>query len=98
MQVTVRNNQWLGDIAIQESGSFETLFDLAVANEMSITADLKIGQQINLTKIDDKGIVEAFYKNEEFPASALRMANDEVQDDCAGGIGCWIIEDDFIVS
>ncbi len=40
MQVTVQNNQSLFDIAIQYTGTAETAFEIARANDCSITSNL----------------------------------------------------------
>ena len=39
-------NQSLPDIAIQELGSIEAVFDIAVANNLSVTQNLLPGQEI----------------------------------------------------
>lgn len=46
----VQDGQNLADIAIQEYGSLEALVDLAAENGISVTTDLKAGQELTISK------------------------------------------------
>ncbi|MDR1199068.1 MAG: hypothetical protein LBK94_08690 [Prevotellaceae bacterium] len=48
MQVKVLNNQSLLDVAIQEMGSAEAAFDIALANSIDVTDDLQVGQILQI--------------------------------------------------
>ena len=71
MKITVKNNQTLADIAIQEYGTIEGVFLLAQANDISPTELLKTGQQ--LTRPDavlNKEMENYCRKNGVSPATA----------------------------
>ena len=72
--VTALNNQSLFDIAIQVYGSVAYVFELAVANGISITDELTAGQQIEVPEIEveSKGVQAYFLANQIKPATAIR--------------------------
>ena len=98
-QVLVYSGQTLIDIAIQELGDRERLFELAKLNNISITADLVPGTYLNVpdVAIDKKAIVKIFTEPSNKPASGIRTCNGELNTD-GEGVGYWAIEDEFIVS
>lgn len=67
MKVKVLNNQSIFDIAVQESGTLETVFEIAGANELKITTIDEIPDPttiLNITaneEIDNNNIIE-YYK------------------------------------
>ena len=71
--VTALNNQSLFDIAIQVYGSVAYVFELAVANGISITDELTAGQQIEVPEIEveSKGVQAYFLANGIKPATAI---------------------------
>lgn len=93
MQVTIKERQWLGDVALETGGSVEALFLLALANDLSITDDLTAGGVLDYNDILDTEIVSYYTVNEIFPATAI-----VVSDDIHGGIGYMQIGTDFKVS
>ena len=52
--VTVLNNQSLWDISVQEYGTVEAVFELAMANDMGVTDLLTAGQELVLPEVDKK--------------------------------------------
>ncbi len=63
--VTVLNNQSLWDISVQEYGTVEAVFELAMANDMGVTDLLTAGQELLLPEVDKKIIkpeVVAYYR------------------------------------
>ena len=77
MQVRVKDNQSLFDIAIQTAGSAEAAFALALANDLSITDDLAIGQELQTVPIMSIDIAN-FYRNRALtPATAFIGEADE---------------------
>jgi hypothetical protein len=90
METIVLNRQSLPDIAIQASGSTEAMFDIAAANDASITDELS-GKTITVPGIVDKQVADYFRINGITPATALTDSVFEV------GIGFWTIEFDFEV-
>ena len=63
--VTVLNNQSLWDISVQEYGSVEAVFELAMANDMGVTDLLTAGQELVLPEVDKNVVkpeVVAYYR------------------------------------
>lgn len=83
------------DKVIENTGSVENAVEMALLNGFSITDDLVIGMELNVSEITNKSIVE-FFGEFNRPATAINKKNHEliVADD---GIGAMIIEDTFIV-
>jgi len=67
----VLEGQSLLDIAIQELGSAEGAFDLAVLNELSITDELEVGIELILPEVVNTDIVSYYAKKRLCIATAL---------------------------
>jgi hypothetical protein len=98
MEVKVLNNQSLFDIAIQTLGSAEAAFDIALANNLSITDDLEVGHLLQIPQQTSdyvkKQTVEYYRINGIKPATAI----DNEITVLLEGIEFWAIEYDFIIS
>ncbi len=98
MTVISLNNQSLFDIAAQEFGTIEAIFDLAVVNDLAITDELEVGQVLNLPNYDnsDADVVNWFKEKKEKPTTS----NPEIegQSEIKEGIGYWGIGSTFKVS
>ena len=73
LSIVVKNRQSLLDIALQETGTIEAAFDIAVANGLSIT-DYVPGQMLvipDTAKVDDK--ILAYYKDNEISPATLPL-------------------------
>jgi hypothetical protein len=83
------------DKVLENTGSIENVFQMALLNDISITDDLSIGMELKISEATNKRIVELFGEFNR-PATALTNQNYEliVPDD---GIGAMIIENTFIV-
>lgn len=92
MQTTVLEDQSLLDMTIQMGGSLESVFDLALQNNMSITNQIETGLSISLESISDNRIVNYYNTNKLTPATAI------VETQTKGGIGYMAVGIDFIVS
>lgn len=97
-QVPVMEGQTIADLAIQQLGSIEALFDLAKLNGFGVTNVLFSGQLLDysLTPVD-QAVLKTYTDNGYKPASATTVAG-QGQPDQLTGIDYWIIESDFIVS
>lgn len=97
MQVIVNSRQTLFDLMIQECGSIENVFPVALRNELSITDDLHVGQQIEITPgdISQKRVASYLAARNIRPATALTSASESIS---PGGIGYMAVEIDFIIS
>jgi len=84
------------DIAIQQCGSIEAVFDLATLNDISITDDL-ITENLLLTPEPENNIIASYYSNNGItPATAVTLKEEETTP--VGGISFMGIEIDFKVS
>jgi len=93
----VKEKQSIFDIALIGCGSAESAFALALANDISITDDLTAGEDLQLTDVVNKSIVDYYTQKGIVPATALTAENitDTIQGE---GIEFWAIEYDFIIS
>jgi len=87
--VKILPKQTLFDIAVQECGSIEAVFEIARTNNLSITAELPAGTIIILPEVYNRTVKKVYQDNGYKPAS--------ISDTNFGGIGFWTIGDDFIV-
>lgn len=73
--VTVLNNQSLWDIAIQEYGTVEVVFELAMANDIGVTDLLTAGQELILPEVDNSivkpEVVDYYRRNDLHPVSGV---------------------------
>lgn len=82
------------DKVLETTGSSENAFEMALLNGFSLTDNVVIGQELQLSRVTRKGVVSIFKKDNR-PASALRNKFDAVAEN--EGIGYMAIESDFIV-
>ena len=73
MKVKAVKNQSLIDIAIQTGGKLECVFELAMANNMSITDELQPGDELEIPDYTDPvpEIVDHFKNHNIAPVTAL---------------------------
>ena len=69
MTVTVLEGQSLLDIALQELGSLEGAYNLAVLNGLSLTDSLAAGMLLQLPDVVDKRIVNYYLERNIRPAT-----------------------------
>lgn len=74
MIVTAVNGQSLFDLAIQLYGSVKYVFELAMANGLSITQELEPGQLLEVPELEteNNGIKDYYAANGIKPATAIR--------------------------
>lgn len=99
MKYQVYNLQSFFDVAIQLTGDSKNAFSIAVANELMLTDELTPGDIIEIpdTLIIDDKILKYYELKALQPATALTELEIDEVIGCEG-IGCWIIENDFIIS
>ncbi|SIT25663.1 hypothetical protein SAMN05421786_11551 [Chryseobacterium ureilyticum] len=97
MEVTIRNNQSLLDIAIQYTGNIGNSVYIAKFNNLAPSEQLSSGTVI---KIPDDIVIEKtmvdYFKIRQHPPIATRSSN-EVQIKPLEGINYWEIEETFEV-
>lgn len=80
MEVVVKNNQSLLDVAIEQYGTLEAVFKLGVDNNISITSGIKAGTSIILhTHTYNKFMQNYCYVNNVAPATAQTLDTTDKQ-------------------
>lgn len=100
MAINVLTGQSLFDIAIQELGSVEGVFELAEKADVGLTDELVVGVLLN-APVDplDRQVVDYYKANRIRPATAITRDNTSAGGDILmEGIEFWAVEYDFIVS
>lgn len=95
MQSTVLHNQNLFDIAIQENGNVQTIFELSLLNGFSITDPISPASKIEVVKSDliVQEIVD-YLDNKEL---VVATGNTDNLENKPVGIGAMIVGYDFII-
>lgn len=88
VEVRVLHNQSLFDIAIQEYGTIEAAFDLALANDMNVTDTLIPGQvlKIPVLRVEDRDIAQYFKSRKIYPSTALPLINESDVEEYFGSL------------
>ena len=97
MTITVLHNQSLLDLALQHTGTIESIFELAVLNEKSITDDMVAGTSLLIGEISNKDILNYYTAKGIQPVTAFTKSDKQVFERLEG-ISIWAINLDFIVS
>ena len=92
----VLQGQSIFDIAVQELGSAEGAFALAIANGQSVTDALHEGQEMELTAVVNKPIATYYANKSLTPATSLTET--QQNEALAEGIDFWAVETEFIIS
>lgn len=97
--ITVLHNQSLLDLALQHTGSIESVFELAEANALNITDDVQAGKTLVLPAetFTNKDILGYYTTKNLQPATAFSKKDEQVFERLEG-ISIWAINLDFIVS
>lgn len=93
MQITSKQGQWLGDIAVREAGSIEAIIEMAIASDLSVTEALTVGTPMTTPTPIDKRVMNYYKTNNIYPATVTTLEQKNW-----GGIGFMAIEINFIVS
>lgn len=74
-KVTTISGQTLADIALRETGTVETMFDIADLNDLNVSDELIAGNEIKVpVEVSDKAVAEFFRAKEFYPAAGYDMA------------------------
>jgi hypothetical protein len=93
-RTTIIDRQNLLDIALQETGSIEGVFELATANDIAVSDEVSAGTELKVPEGNINADVLRQYK-----ANNIKPATGNIQDaEILEGIGYWHIEMDFISS
>lgn len=99
MTITALHNQSLLDLALQHTGTIESVFDLAEANNLNITDDVQAGKTLVLPTeaFSNKDILAYYTAKNLQPATAFSKADEQVAKRIEG-ISIWAINLDFVVT
>lgn len=93
METKTVKEQSLFDLAIQMGGSVESVFALALHNELSITGEIMPGHDMNANETKDEQIIDYYRVKNIRPAT---FSGQEIL--TLSGIGYMAIEENNIVS
>ncbi|MDR1381755.1 MAG: hypothetical protein LBJ47_09810 [Tannerella sp.] len=93
MQVTSKQGQWMGDIAVREAGSIEAMVEMAIKNDRSITGKMAVGSTLLKPTPIDRRVMNYYKINNLYPATAM-----EPDGRSSGGIGYMAVGITFTVS
>jgi hypothetical protein len=99
MTITALHNQSLLDLALQHTGTIESVFEFAEANSINITDDVQAGKTLVLPAetFTNKDILGYYTAKNLQPATAFSKEDEQVAKRLEG-ISIWSINLDFIVS
>lgn len=99
MTVTALHNQSLLDLALQHTGTIESVFEFAEANALNITDDVQAGAPLYLGEgLGVRNEILSYYTAKNLqPATAFSKEDEQVFERLEG-ISIWAINFDFIVS
>ncbi|MBB4034898.1 hypothetical protein GGR21_000785 [Dysgonomonas hofstadii] len=93
METKVIAKQSLFDIAILAGGSIESVFDIALQNDLSITGEMSAGQTIDISGIEGNQITDYYRVKGIMPTT---FSSQEIF--TLSGLGYMALEENFIVS
>ena len=99
MTITALHNQSLLDLALQHTGTIESVFEFTEANALNITDDVQAGTPLYLGEgLGVRNEILAYYTAKNLqPATAFSKEDEQVFERLEG-ISIWAINLDFIVS
>lgn len=99
MIITALHNQSLLDLALQHTGTIESVFEFAEANALNITDDVQAGAPLYLgEELGVRNEILSYYTAKNLqPATAFTKEDEQVFERLEG-ISIWAINLDFVVS
>lgn len=99
MTITALHNQSLLDLALQHTGTIESVFEFAEANSINITDDVQAGKTLVLPAevFSNKDILNYYTAKNLQPATAFSEEDEKVAKRLEG-ISIWVINLDFVVT
>ena len=99
MQVEVLHNQSLLDLALQHTGTIESIFELAMLNNLSITDDVVAGKVLTIpTETFTNNDILTYYIAKKIKPATAFTQEDKIISERQEGISIWAINLDFVVS
>ena len=99
MIITALHNQSLLDLALQHTGTIESVFEFAEVNALNITDDVQAGAPLYLGEgLEVRNEILSYYTAKNLqPATAFTKEDEQVFERLEG-ISIWAINLDFVVS
>ena len=99
MIITALHNQSLLDLALQHTGTIESVFEFAEANTLNITDDVRAGTPLYLGEgLGVRNEILNYYTAKNLqPATAFSKEDEKVAKRLEG-ISIWAINLDFVVT
>ena len=99
MTIAALHNQSLLDIALQHTGTIESVFEFAEANAINITDDVQAGKTLVVPAeaFSNKDILNYYIAKNLQPATAFSKEDEKVTKRLEG-ISIWAINLDFVVT
>ena len=99
MIITALHNQSLLDLALQHTGTIESVFEFAEANALNITDDVVASKTLVLPAdvFSNKDILNYYTAKNLQPATAFSKEDEQVAKRLEG-ISIWAINLDFVVT
>ena len=99
MTITALHNQSLLDLALQHTGTIESVFELAKDNALNITDEVVAGNTLVLSAetFTNKDILSYYTAKKLQPATAFSREDEQVFERLEG-ISIWAINLDFVVT
>ncbi len=97
MTAIVLHNQSLLDFAIQHTGSPQNAFEIAMANDMSVTEQLTAGTELIVPETVAMDVDIKNYYSSKAIKPATDITQTEEQEETPEGISVWILNQNFIV-
>ena len=99
MTITVLHNQSLLDLALQHTGTIESVFEFAEANTLNITYDVQACKTLVLPAeaFTNKDILGYYTAKNLQPATAFSKEDEQVFERLEG-ISIWAINLDFVIT
>jgi hypothetical protein len=92
-EANVIERQSLVDVAMMRCGSADAAYDIALLNDIPLTAIVNPGTKLLLPPVVNKSVVSLYASKGYAPATAPDVIEDALE-----GVGYWYISVDFIVS
>lgn len=90
--VTVRPGQTLADIAVEQTGTAESVYSIAAANGLSVTDELVAGTILTVDVATSEARAQRFYQLRKLsPAANITIPPRD-------GIGVWVIGSNFTIT
>lgn len=97
MQIVILHNQSLLDVCLQHTGTIESLFEVAMANKISITDDLASGSYLIVNSQETEKDILNYYRAKNIQPATAFSHHDKQVIEKPEGISIWTINLDFIV-